>query len=273
MYEKCKRISKNVILAIVVIFTYDIINALFLIGAVFLSTEDAVQNHYFQIDTFSCALLTVLFSIWLYRIQHRERYTTIELRPFSDYYMMCVIPVIVLGMGGISILWLNLADSVLQNVSVISDSMDSFNQTWSAVEEESYFWVLMSVVVLGPIVEELMFRGAIFHYLEKIKAGWFPVVVSGIAFGVWHQELVQVVYAAIIGILLGYIYAKTRDIRVTITIHILNNFLSALPPALDTPAVQAVVYKLSIFMIVPTLMILVQWGCASRGSDSSENVV
>jgi len=76
---------------------------------------------------------------------------------------------------------------------------------------------------IGPIAEELVFRGFLMRSLEK-HGKVLAIVFSSVLFGLMHTNLVQTIFAAVIGIVLGYT-AMEYGILWSITIHILNNFL------------------------------------------------
>lgn len=87
--------------------------------------------------------------------------------------------------------------------------------------------VIMIVVwLLGPVVEELCFRGLTYNRLlsagVKIAAA---VVIQGLFFGVFHMNLVQSVYAFILGCAIGFFYERYRSILVSISCHVLFNLL------------------------------------------------
>ena len=71
---------------------------------------------------------------------------------------------------------------------------------------------LFIVAVWAPLAEEIVFRAMIFRTLRKGFALWPAAVLSGIAFGVYHMNLIQGVYASLLGILLAYIYEKTNSL-------------------------------------------------------------
>lgn len=251
-----KEIIKTLAISLWAIVSYHVMAIAFFLFGSLVWTDELLNEHYFMADTWMCVVFLLIFSYWLRRVYRKE--PLMEPDQESVRMVCSKLHVLVLGLGGISALWLMFAGMIMENISFLSNSMERFDETWSLIDKESYFWVFMSVVLLGPIVEELLFRGLVFHYLERIKTGWFPIVLSGVAFGVWHGELVQVVYAALIGIALGIVYAKTHSLKVTIIIHVLNNFLSTLPPALNTGLVQTVILCASLAMIVPAIIILVR---------------
>ena len=90
------------------------------------------------------------------------------------------------------------------------------------------FWGLITIVLVGPISEELLFREAIAgEMLRRGAAPWLAIGVSALAFSAAHLNLAQGSYAFPLGILLGIIYYKTGGIVLTSLLHILNNGIVA----------------------------------------------
>ena len=80
-------------------------------------------------------------------------------------------------------------------------------------------------IILGPILEELCFRGVTYGLLEKagVKPG-IAILISSVLFGAMHLILIQVLYAAFFGLFLGFLRYKYRSIKISIFTHILFNF-------------------------------------------------
>lgn len=91
--------------------------------------------------------------------------------------------------------------------------------------------IFMQVVIIGPIVEELLFRGILLkgllnkYFNKPIKA----IVYSSIIFAFMHFNLAQGIAAFGGAIILGLIYYYTRSIKLCIIIHFINNFLVIMP--------------------------------------------
>ena len=116
----------------------------------------------------------------------------------------------------------------------------------------------LAIAIVGPIVEEIMFRGLIYRSLEKaIETPWIPIVISGVMFGAWHGSFIQGVYTAILGMILAYYYKKTRSLFLVIMVHIINNFLSTLPPAWDTDFSYSLILGISYLCMGPMIAIFV----------------
>lgn len=85
--------------------------------------------------------------------------------------------------------------------------------------------------VLGPIVEELVFRGAIQGGLERLKVPRILcVAVAGTLFGLIHVmnagDYVQLPSYLITGLGFGFIYYRSKNIYVPISVHIIWNSIS-----------------------------------------------
>lgn len=82
--------------------------------------------------------------------------------------------------------------------------------------------VLFSVI-LGPIFEEWMFRKQIIsrtrRYGEKLS-----ILLSALIFGLFHLNLFQFFYAFGLGLMFGYVYMRTSQLRYSIAMHMIVNF-------------------------------------------------
>ena len=88
---------------------------------------------------------------------------------------------------------------------------------------------IIVVCFLGPLVEETFFRGIIErHLLETRRNPWFAILFSAILFSVSHFNLTQGTFTLIAGILLGWVYYRTRNLWPCIFIHAFNNTMSTL---------------------------------------------
>lgn len=96
--------------------------------------------------------------------------------------------------------------------------------------DQSFLKILV-MVVLAPLLEELICRKLLIdrtvRYGEKLS-----VLMSGLIFGMLHQNLYQFFYAFALGSLFGYVYVRTGKLRYTVILHMIINFMGAvLAPA------------------------------------------
>ncbi len=99
---------------------------------------------------------------------------------------------------------------------------DALNETMSSIFNHQIAGFLM-VAVAAPILEETLFRGIILKALLKKHAPYTAILWSAIAFGIFHLNPWQFLYATVLGLLLGYIYWKTKSLFYPILIHMLLN--------------------------------------------------
>lgn len=111
-----------------------------------------------------------------------------------------------------------------------------------------YFFTLLSIAVVAPLVEEFAFRCVLLQPLRKY-GDKFAIIISSILFGLMHGNMVQAPAAAVIGLVLGYLCIKTGTVWTSMAIHMFNNLISSLlsfyyekhPDANDFPLVVILV--------------------------------
>lgn len=80
--------------------------------------------------------------------------------------------------------------------------------------------------VVAPFAEEILFRRVIYKKLRGISPVWLAAVVSALLFGVYHGNLVQGIYAFIMGIFLAVVYEWTGSFVAPVVFHMVANHLS-----------------------------------------------
>ena len=83
------------------------------------------------------------------------------------------------------------------------------------------------LAALPAVLEELMTRGLVLGELLPYGKG-FAVIASGALFGLMHMNPIQLPFAFIAGTAMAYAVLYTKTLRVAITVHFVNNFLSVL---------------------------------------------
>lgn len=86
-------------------------------------------------------------------------------------------------------------------------------------------------VIIAPISEELIFRGVTMHYAKRIMPFWVANIFQAALFGVFHQNIVQGVYAFVIGLFCGYVCNRGGSIYLSILFHMLFNAWGTLLPS------------------------------------------
>jgi len=86
--------------------------------------------------------------------------------------------------------------------------------------------VFLSVGIIGPIIEEIIFRGLILSELNKIAPPVASVIIQGVLFGLYHMQPLQIIYATPVGIVLGLIAMRSKNLWSSIIVHIFFNSIN-----------------------------------------------
>lgn len=92
----------------------------------------------------------------------------------------------------------------------------------------NYFVVLLLLVIIAPVTEELVFRGVILHKTNRYISFVGANIIQAVLFGIYHMNIIQGIYAAIIGLVLGAVYYKFKSIFTSMFLHMVLNTSSFL---------------------------------------------
>lgn len=87
--------------------------------------------------------------------------------------------------------------------------------------------LFVSTAIVPGVIEEIFFRGLVLTNLTPYGRGT-AILGSALLFGLMHMNPSQFFYTTMMGIIIGYVYVRTKSIWVCIAIHILNNGLAVL---------------------------------------------
>lgn len=111
------------------------------------------------------------------------------------------------------------------------------------------FYFPLLVVILGPIYEELVYRGILINILRKFMNINLVIILTSLLFGVGHQNITQTTYAFVGGLVFGLIYVYTDNLIYSILAHSINNLLGGFLFKLFKPNLVII----SLFVIVSIL--------------------
>ena len=94
---------------------------------------------------------------------------------------------------------------------------------------KSFPYFVFVFTVIGPILEEIVFRQIIFGAIYQRFNFLIAVFVSSLIFGIVHGELEHMFIYTSMGAVFAYIYIKTKRIIVPIAAHVAMNTLAAAP--------------------------------------------
>ena len=160
--------------------------------------------------------LILLLLLWVTKVVRRNnltagRHTTPCLSPTYVASMLAAFFLMVFGNGALAIV-LDLPD-------------EGISEIFMGVKGEPFAW--LELCLIGPLVEELIFREGIARQLRTLgmRTFWAAFLTAAV-FGVVHMNLAQAIPAIILGTALGLYYFRTNDLRLCLKAHVLNNTLA-----------------------------------------------
>ena len=109
----------------------------------------------------------------------------------------------------------------VENQNAVSDMIDNFPLPL----------IIVLTVIMAPVFEELIFRKLLLDRLS-VYGNKFAIIVTAVAFGLWHGNLDQLFYATLVGMVLGYVAVKSGNWLYSVVIHMVMNFLGGVLPSL-----------------------------------------
>lgn len=83
----------------------------------------------------------------------------------------------------------------------------------------------IATLVLAPLVEEIAFRGITMKWAKNFTDKfWLANIIQAALFGIAHMNMVQGLYAFVLGLVLGYVRNKYKSLWASIFGHLVFNF-------------------------------------------------
>lgn len=190
---------------------------------------------------------------WFFLIRGKKLFTSDLTHTNSKVKISTILIAFVLILGiqfAMTLISLFLGALLPQGDAGLSDTL---NETTTSLA--SSFWGALYIVVLGPIIEEIVFRGAVMRKLEKYGAN-FALVVSSLIFALYHIILFQAVFAFFVGLILGYV-AGRFSIKWSMLLHMLNNSLAVISVAIASHAFDMALNYVFFAAFVASIFIII----------------
>ena len=117
---------------------------------------------------------------------------------------------------------------IAQYLPVPEDMMEEFAAEHNTLFEGNIFMTYLSVAMVGPITEEIFFRGLNYTRLRRGMRMIWAALISATIFGLVHGNLVWFISAFLAGLGMAWIFETTGSLWASILVHMLNNFIATL---------------------------------------------
>lgn len=98
-------------------------------------------------------------------------------------------------------------------------------------EPAQFAAALLVMALLAPLVEELVFRGLLYGWVENRWNPTAAVIVSSLAFAAAHYEPAHIILVLPLGLLFGYLRRHTGSIVPSLVAHMMNNGFAVIAAA------------------------------------------
>ena len=177
------------------------------------------QDHRMLLSCLSM-ILTIPFLIWIYWKEYKEMPYF-----FAEKIQIGPLQYLGIGAGTFFLAWIL---NVLIALSKIQEVFPEYQNTVRGMYQENGFIILLAMLLLAPVMEELVFRGICYGRIRRIADKKVTIVLSALLFGIYHMNLIQFLYAFVMGLVFGAVYEKYRDLKTVIGAHFFANLCAVL---------------------------------------------
>lgn len=211
--------------------------------------NDAVQKDYLVIAFVTCLLTIPLMFLFMHLDRKKEQRLCMSFECWTKVRPYAFVLAFFCG-ASVSV--------VFNHLLIYSGLYDLLSSGFEPVADllygGSFLMELLTVGVLTPLVEELIFRGLIFRRLRWYLDAKWAAVLSAVIFAVFHGNLLQGIYAFAIGLLMAFAYERFHQLLAPVTIHVGANLISVLLS--ETPGLQFI-YESDAAFITATMIMMV----------------
>lgn len=171
-------------------------------------------------------LLLFLFPFLMYKFAMKK--TVKEVFAFSGYHKCNVFAILLSILIGLLVPFMSMGLSVFwQMILILFGYIPSGSTVLPSEFSPSYFLLSVLITAILPaICEEFANRGGLLTVMRGFHSEKKTILLIAIAFGLFHQNITQIFYTAILGALLAYLVLETGSILPAVIVHFMNNFVS-----------------------------------------------
>ena len=151
---------------------------------------------------------------------------------------------------------LNFIMNVFLSLNIFSNLREAHESTVvvnSLLNGESFWLILLSVGILGPIAEEILFRGLILNKLLTSMNIKKAILIQAILFGIAHEDSFQMIYAFIFALFYGIVSYSFKSIVPAIIMHMYSNSITIINLFVNNPKFNLFVFFIYIIAIALTI--------------------
>lgn len=156
---------------------------------------------------------------------HKTRASSREVFPLATFNWHVVL--LFLGVAlGTRLIFTGFGTLLVMLSSQINETMKSWTEQIFKIYEMGPGFSFLFIVIIGPVIEELLFRGLILRGYEKRYGSSKAILYSSVIFGIIHINPGLVVWGFLLGYVTAWAFIFTRSLIPCIIIHSFSNLIS-----------------------------------------------
>ncbi len=168
--------------------------------------------------------LTLFGVIYYFKLYKKETFYKLFPGKLEGKKLLSLIPLSILSR--IPLVIFVVAIVLFFGESVINTIDEGVEYQWQGFSDLSgwgYVVAILSFSILGPIHEELFFRGIVFNYLKKYYSVKGSILYATVIFTLFHFHPGLFPSSFILGLFLIWVYQKWHNLTYSILLHMLIN--------------------------------------------------
>lgn len=193
----------------------------FLSSYQFLGTlQENLEKYTYLITLIGAAIAGIIFGIlYIRECSLTENTISVQFRIMNRKNIFMLVCLGIFGSTGLG---------RLVSMLPLDNVIGNYETTSSSLLRGNLFIQILSLAVIVPLAEELIYRGLVFTRLRKFMDVKVAMVVASVLFGVFHFNLLQGTYAFLLSMLLICVYMRYQSIFGCVIIHSVANLVSVL---------------------------------------------
>jgi hypothetical protein len=158
---------------------------------------------------------------------------------------------------------LGIALNNILSMSPLVAMSEAFTQATEDFYAGTFVLEIIGSAILTPILEELVYRGVIYTRLKRHLGIAPAVILSALIFGIMHFNIVQFIYAFVLGIMLALFLEHTGHVYGSIAGHMTVNLISVVRTETgilgSTVDGSAFAWMISVVLLLLGAALLIYW--------------
>ena len=187
-------------------------------GTVFTGRMQAFLTDYqlWLLAVSGAAGIYIFARMWRKIMKRLQRYDHDGMNPVTAIFTA-------LGCMGLCFVIMSVID-----IAGLIDYFPSYREVARVLSSGGLVVQILALCVVGPIAEELCFRGVVLNRLLSWMPARAAVLAGSVLFGVIHLNVLQGLYAFVIGLVFSLLYIRYRNIWAPVIGHMAFNLTSVL---------------------------------------------